>query len=191
MIVLVPIGRGPEVEEAMEATVDLRYPVGPETYTSGQDARRRAIADLAALPGRMREAVAGLNDAQLDTPYRPGGWTVRQVVHHVADSHMHGFSRLKIALTEDTPTIKPYDENGFAALADVQLPIEISLGILDGLHARWVAVYGGMREEQFARSFFHPEHGRSFTLDEQAQGYGWHSRHHVAHITALRARERW
>ena len=170
---------------------DLRYPLGPFTQSTDADARQKAIADIAALPARLREAVAGLADAQLDTAYRPGGWTVRQLVHHIADSHLNGFTRAKLALTEETPTIKPYDENAFAALADMRLPVRISLDLLEGLHARWVALYGAMTGAQFGRAFFHPEHGRAITLDEHAQMYGWHSRHHVAHITALRQRERW
>ena len=172
---------------------DLRYPVGPYQRPTSltPDLRQRAIDDLAALPARMREAVAGLDDAQLDTPYRPGGWTVRQVVHHVADSHMNGFTRIKLALTEDTPTIKPYDENAFAALGDMRLPVPISLSLLEALHARWIAIYAAMAAEQFARAFVHPEHGRAITIEEFTQMYGWHSRHHVAHITALRRRNGW
>jgi hypothetical protein len=178
----------------MTITLDeLRFPVGrfAAAGESTPAVRAAAVADIAALPVRMRAAVTGLGDIQLDTPYRPGGWTVRQVVHHVADSHMHGLTRIKLALTEDTPTIKPYDENAFAALADMRLPIEPSLHLLDGLHARWVAVYDGMTDEQFARSFFHPELAETITLEWHAQMYAWHSRHHVAHITALRKREGW
>ena len=172
---------------------DLRYPIGPFDYSGPGDPRNRerAIEEIAAMPARLREAVRGLNDNQLDTPYRPGGWTVRQVVHHVADSHMNGFTRLKVALTEDNPTIKPYDENAFATLADMRLPIEISLPLLEGLHTRWVEIYRAMRPEQYARTFVHPEHGLTITLESQLQGYGWHSRHHVAHITALRSRQGW
>jgi hypothetical protein len=172
---------------------DLRYPVGRFTPSAiaGPDARSHAIETIAALPARMRAAVAGLDDAQLDTPYRPDGWTVRQVVHHVADSHMNGFMRLKLALTEDTPTIKPYDEKAFAELADTRLPIAVSLDLLTSLHRRWVAVYGGMRDEDFQRTFIHPEFHEAHTLERHVQGYAWHSRHHVAHITALRTREGW
>ena len=175
-------------------TADLRYPVGRFTPVDGADgeARRRAIADIAALPARLRAAVSGLDDAQLDTPYRPEGWTVRQVVHHVADSHMNGFTRMKLALTEDVPTIKPYDEKAFAGLGDMRLPIGVSLDLLTALHARWVAVYAAMSEAQFQRTFIHPDYpDPPQTLDRHAQMYGWHSRHHVAHITALRAREGW
>jgi hypothetical protein len=172
---------------------DPRYPIGRFTpvLPGTPDARATAIADIAALPARMRAAVAGLTEAQLDTPYRDGGWTARQVVHHVADSHLNGFIRVKLALTEDNPTIKPYDENSWAPLADMRLPVAISLGLLDGLHSRWVAIYGAMAADQFARTFFHPEFGESLTLDRHVQLYGWHGRHHVAHITELRRRQGW
>jgi hypothetical protein len=172
---------------------DLRYPVGRFTQAEAFDtaARRAGIAEIAALPARLRQAVDGLREGQLDTPYRPGGWTVRQVVHHLADSHMNGFTRVKLALTEDTPTIKPYDEAAFAALADARLPIEVSLDLLTALHARWIAVYDGMAEAQFARAFVHPQHKGQQTLDWHVQMYAWHSRHHVAHITSLRDRQGW
>lgn len=172
---------------------DLRYPVGRFTpVADGTPAVREAgIEEIAALPVRMRDAVSGLDERQLDTPYREGGWTVRQVVHHLADSHMNGFIRVKLALTEDTPTIKPYDENAWSGLADMRLPIDISLRLLDALHARWVAVYRAMSPRDFARTFFHPEHGEHLTLDRHVQSYAWHSRHHVAHITALRRRMGW
>jgi hypothetical protein len=174
-------------------TVDLRYPVGQFTPVTPctPELRRDAVAAIAALPPRIREAVAGLDEAQLDTPYRPGGWTVRQLVHHVADSHMNGMIRLKLALTEHEPTIKPYDEKSWAALADARLPIEISLAILDNVHARWDAVYQSLTPEQFQRTFFHPEMQKSLTLDTHLQLYAWHSKHHVAHITSLRQRENW
>lgn len=173
-------------------TSDPRYPIGPFAMVPPTpENRRQAVADIAALPARMRAAVAGLSGGRLDTPYRAGGWTVRQVVHHVADSHINALNRLKLALTEENPTIKPYDENAWARLADMQLAVEVSLGLLDALHARWVALYEAMTEEQFARTFFHPESQETMTLDRHAQGYGWHSRHHVAHITELRHREGW
>ena len=172
---------------------DLRYPVGrfESVLPATSDVRAAAIAEIARLPAAMRDAVSGLSDAQLDTPYRPGGWTVRQVVHHVADSHMNGFIRVKLALTEESPTIKPYDENAWARLADMSLPIRVSLELLDGIHTRWVAVYRAMTPDQFTRSFLHPEHGKRMTLDYHLQEYAWHSRHHVAHVTALRRREGW
>ena len=171
---------------------DLSYPVGRfSAQPPSAEVRRRAVADIGALPGHLAAAVLGLNEAQLDTPYRPGGWTVRQVVHHVADSHMNAFVRLKLALTEDRPTIAAYDEKKFSALADVRLPVAVSLELVRNLHARWMAIYGTMTDDQWQRTFVHPEYPEPLTLDWQVQMYGWHSRHHVAHITALRQREGW
>ena len=173
---------------------DLRYPIGRlELVTPPtDDARRAAIEDIAAAPARMREAVGGLNDAQLDTPYRPGGWTVRQVVHHVPDSHMQALIRLKLALTEEGPTIKPYNEKAWAELADSRMPIDVSLGLLDGIHARLVALLRAMAPGDWPRTFNHPQHPDApRTLDWLVQLYAWHSRHHVAHITSLREREGW
>jgi hypothetical protein len=160
----------------------------PDAVTASM--RAEAIAAIATLPMTLRAAVRGLSDAQLDTPYRPGGWTVRQVVHHVADSHMNAFVRLKLALTEENPTVKPYDEKAFANLADQRLPVDVSLLLLDGLHARWTAVLTPLTPEQFGRPLYHPEIG-PITVDYLVQTYGWHSRHHVAHITRLREREGW
>jgi hypothetical protein len=181
-----------EGDVCMTMTVDLSFPVGrfDRTATWTADSRRRAIEDIAALPATMRRAVAGLSDAQLDTPYRPGGWTVRQLVHHVADSHMNGYIRLKLALTEDNPTIKPYEQDRWAALPDSRLPIALSLSILDAVHERWSVLWRAATEEQFRRTFTHPELG-ALTIDTHLHLYSWHSRHHVAHITALRSREAW
>jgi hypothetical protein len=172
---------------------DLRYPIGPfEDITPITPAKHEAaLGDIAALPAHIRAAVRGLTDAQLDTRYRPDGWTVRQVVHHVADSHMHSLIRVKLTLTEDTPTIKPYDEAAHATLGDMQLPVDVSLRILDGLHTRWTAVYRHMTTEQWSRAFVHPERGETMSLSAHLQIYAWHSRHHVAHITELRRREGW
>ena len=176
----------------MTPVEELSYPVGRfSAPPPSAEVRRRAVADIGALPGHLATAVLGLNEAQLDTPYRPGGWTVRQVVHHVADSHMNAFVRLKLALTEDRPTIAAYDEKKFAALADVRLPVAVSLELVRSLHARWLAIYGTMTEDEWQRTFVHPEYPEPITLDWQVQMYGWHSRHHVAHITALRQREGW
>jgi hypothetical protein len=173
-------------------SADLRYPIGPfSAAASSAGVRRRSIADIAEMPGYLAKAVAGLTERQLDTPYRPGGWSVRQVVHHLADSHINAFVRLKLALTEDRPTVNAYDENKFADLADAALPIGISLELLRGLHARWVAIYKPMTDTDWRRVFGHPEYPEPMTLDWQVQMYGWHSRHHVAHITALRQREGW
>lgn len=173
-------------------TPDLRYPVGAFDFAAPVTSNMRApaIDALAALPARMRAAVAGLTDAQLDTPYRPGGWTVRQLVHHVADSHMNAYIRTKLALTETEPTIKPYDGDTWAPLPDSRLLVDVSLAILDGVHARWAAVWRSLAPAQFGRVFHHPELG-TVTLDLQLQHYAWHCRHHVAHVTSLREREGW
>src|SRR6476620_9464894 len=151
------------------------------------DARRaECIARIAAAPEHLRTAVAGLDDAQLDTPYRPGGWTVRQVVHHVPDSHLNAYTRIKLALTEDEPTIKPYEEARWAELPDARTgPIEISLALLEALHRRWVLLLRELQPADFTRQFRHPEHGRAMSLDEVLALYAWHGRHHVAHITSL------
>jgi len=172
---------------------ELRYPIGRFRAVTPvtNELRRAAIEAIAGLPRRLRAAVADLSHAQIDTRYRPEGWTVRQVVHHLADSHMNGFIRVKLALTEEDPTIKPYDENAWAALADARLSVSISLGLIDGIHARWTALYEAMTTDQFDRTFVHPEHGRQVTLDEHLQSYAWHSHHHLAHITESRRREGW
>ena len=175
-------------------TEDLRYPVGkfsiPPALNAGDIAQWRT--NLVELPAKIRAAVAGLTDAQLDTPYRDGGWTVRQTVHHVADSHQNAAIRFRLALTENIPTIKPYLEGLWAELSDARTqPIAPSLGILDGLHTRWIALIDSMTPEQWQRGFVHPEHGRTMTLWQTAALYSWHGRHHVAHINNLRARNKW
>jgi hypothetical protein len=176
----------------MRPVEELSYPIGRfSAQAPSAELRRRAVNDIGALPGHLAAAVLGLSDAQLDTPYRPDGWTVRQVVHHVADSHINAFVRLKLALTEDRPTVSAYDEKKFAALADMRLPAAVSLELVRSVHARWVAIYETMRDDDWQRTFVHPEYPDPLTLDWQAQMYGWHSRHHVAHITALRQREGW
>ncbi len=171
---------------------DLRYPIGrfqpPAASLPG--VRAAHIETLRRLPERLRAAVAGLSDAQLDTPYRDGGWTVRQVVHHLADSHANTYVRFKLALTEDCPTIKPYDEAAWARLPDARAAIEPSLVFLDGLHQRLVALLQSMSEVDFQRGFNHPERGR-ITLATNLAIYDWHSRHHTAHITSLRSRMGW
>jgi hypothetical protein len=172
---------------------DLRFPVGrfqrPDSLTPEQ--RRAAIDAIVAAPVHLRAAVRGLDEPKLDTPYRPDGWTVRQVVHHVPDSHMNAFIRFKLALTEDTPTIKPYDESAWATLEDARsTPIETSLALLDCLHDRWVRVLRAMSPADFSRALNHPENGR-MTLDQVLANYEWHSSHHVAHITKLRERNGW
>ncbi len=182
-----------EGPRAATPTTDPRYPIGKFRRPTQVDAEQREqhLATLAGLPQALRAAVAGLNDAQLDTPYRDGGWTVRQVVHHVADSHMNMSTRVRLALTEEWPVIKPYDEAAWARLEDARLlPVEWSLTILDGLHERLVVLLRGLAEDQWQRGYAHPENGRT-TLEQAAALYDWHSRHHVAHITALRQRMGW
>lgn len=171
---------------------DLRYPIGKkvpiENPTEAQ--RRDFIAAIADTPSRLAAAVADLTPAQLDTPYRPGGWTVRQVAHHLADSHMNGYGRFKLALTEDEPTIKPYDEARWAELPDSKLSIDVSLAIIENLHTRWVVFLRALAPADFARKFTHPAIGK-LSLDDYLQEYAWHGRHHVAHITLLRERNGW
>lgn len=168
----------------MKTEHELRYPVGDFVETTQPDqslctAWREIIT---IFPAQVRTAVDGLSKKELDHRYRPGGWTIRQVVHHCADSHMNAFIRFKLALTETKPTIKPYDEGAWAELADYQLPIETSLLLLEGLHARWKALLDKMTEEDYQRSFFHPEHGTPFSLLLGLDNYHWHCRHHLAHI---------
>jgi uncharacterized damage-inducible protein DinB len=174
--------------------VDPRYPIGKFQWSDGEvTAQERAerITQIAECPARMRAAVDGLTDAQLDTPYRDGGWTVRQVVHHVPDSHMNAYVRFKLGLTETEPTIKPYEEDRWARLPDARTaPIELSLAILDALHERWVLVLRAMRDTDFARTIKHPESGVQ-TLDRVLALYAWHGRHHVAHVTSLRKNHGW
>jgi uncharacterized damage-inducible protein DinB len=172
---------------------DLRYPIGkPERKPSlSADERRAAIDAIAAAPAMLRTAVQGLSDAQVDTPYRPGGWTVRQLVHHVADSHMNAYTRFRLALTEDTPTIKPYDEKAWAELPDMRaLPVAVSLDLLDRLHERLVFMLRATPASAFARTLNHPENG-PMTLDALLGVYAWHGRHHTAHVTSLRERMKW
>lgn len=173
-------------------TGDLRYPIGPfvppasiaPTHVQGW------IDDIAALPADLRRAVEPLTDGQLDTPYRPGGWTARQVVHHLPDSHMNSLFRFKWALTEDRPLIKAYDENGWAALPDCRGPIGYSLDLLATLHARWVDLLRNLSWTQLQREFVHPESGAA-TLAVTVGSYAWHGRHHLAHIERLIEREGW
>jgi hypothetical protein len=173
--------------------MDLRYPIGkfqfPAAVTEAD--REQAIGILAAAPQRFREAACNLTGVQLDTPYRPGGWTVRQVVHHVADSHINSYVRCRLALTEDEPTVKTYEEARWAELPDARtLPVEISLQLIASLHLRWVGLFRNLAPADFARAFRHPALG-VMTLDTTLALYAWHSRHHEAHITALRGREGW
>jgi len=171
---------------------DLRYPIGRFSAPAASDVGLRAgqIQTLRLLPERLRAAVDGLNDTQLDTPYRDSGWTVRQVVHHIADSHANSYVRFKLALTEDGPTIKPYDEAAWARLPDAGQAIEPSLVLITGLHQRFVGLLELMSDEDFQRGFNHPQRG-PITLATNLAIYDWHSRHHTAHITSLRARKGW
>ena len=172
---------------------DTRYPIGQFEPGPPPDAETRAalLAELAEIPGRLRSAVAGLSDGQLDTRYRPAGWTVRQVVHHLADSHLHWYIRTKLALTENEPVVTPWDEVQWAELEDARTgPIEPSLMLLEGLHWRWVALFGSLTEEQWKRKLTHPERG-VFVLDEALPMHVWHGRHHTAQIVELRRRTGW
>jgi hypothetical protein len=180
------------MQQAVEQ--DLRYPVGKFKYDGGASEQQRAqyIAEIADTPARLRAAIAGLGEEQLDTPYRPEGWSVRQVVHHVPDSHVNAYVRFKLALTEDTPTIKPYNEAAWAELPDSRhTPIETSLTLLDSVHARWVGLLRALKPADFKRGFMHPEQGKVMDLDRALAMYAWHGKHHVAHITGLRQRMGW
>jgi uncharacterized damage-inducible protein DinB len=173
---------------------DPRYPIGPFRYQGGADQHQREqwIGEIASAPGYLRAAVAGLSPAQLDTPYREKGWTVRQVVHHLPDSHVNAYTRIKLALTEDEPTIKPYEEARWAELPDARSgPVELSLTLLECLHRRWVLLLRELTPDDFRRRFRHPEHGRTIELEEVLAMYAWHGRHHVAQITSLRSRMGW
>ena len=171
---------------------DLRYPIGKfqRDASPSPENNRRRILEIEAAPAQLRRAVAGLTSAQIDTPYRPEGWTVRQTVHHLADSHMNAYVRFKLALTEDAPTIKLYDEALWAQTADNQEPVEISLALLEALHQRWSNLLQSMKESDYTRTLVHPENG-VVPLHVQLAIYGWHGRHHTAHITALRERNGW
>jgi DinB superfamily len=173
---------------------ELKYPVGhyqkPKVFTN--EILREATSVIEQFPKKIKHEVENLTDEQLDTPYRPDGWTVRQVVHHCADSHMNAFIRLKLALTEDTPTIKPYAEALWAELADTKtLQVQPSLSIIENVHLRWVTVLKNMKDKDFERSFIHPEKGKELSLHESTGMYAWHCNHHLAHITNLKKRKGW
>ena len=173
---------------------DLRYPIGPFTPEDSLSPERRAalIEEIATQPQRVREAVAGLDALRWGTPYRPGGWTIRQVVHHLADAHLNAFARFKLALTEDNPTIKPYAESRWAETPDAMAaPGELSLALLDALHRRWAMLMRTMMPDDFRRTVVHPERRAPLSLDFLLALYAWHGRHHTAHITELRRREDW
>ena len=170
---------------------DLSYPIGKFTYDPAVTPGKRTawIRQIVEAPAGLRAAVQALSSEQLDRPYRPGGWTVRQLVHHVADSHLNAYIRFKWTLTEDNPTIKPYDQDAWARLADShQTPVEVSLDLLDAVHKRWGVLIESLKEEDWNRPLDHPENG-PMTLDRLLQLYAWHGRHHTAHITGVRSRE--
>jgi hypothetical protein len=172
---------------------DLRYPIGkfafPDQVTTQE--RDKFVEQIAEAPAQMKAAVAGLSDEQLDTPYRPGGWTVRQVVHHVPDSHLNSYIRFRWALTEDAPAIKAYHEDRWAELSDARTaPVETSLVLLESLHGRWINLLGSLTDDEWKRTFRHPELG-PVSLEKNAALYAWHGQHHVAHIRNLRDRMRW
>jgi DinB superfamily len=173
---------------------DLRYPIGQFRYEGEPDQHRREqwIEEIAATPANLRAAVAGLAPHQLDTPYRDKGWTVRQVVHHLPDSHLNAYTRIKLALTEDVPVIRPYEEARWAELPDGRAgPIELSLNLLESLHHRWVLLLRQLTPVDFHRQYMHPQRSSPFELQETLALYAWHGRHHVAHIASLRRRKGW
>lgn len=173
---------------------DLKYPIGQFTKPDIWDEHLLAsgVAIIEAFPEKLRATVAHLTDEQLNTPYRPEGWTIRQVVHHCADSHMNSLIRFKLALTEETPMIKPYHEDRWAELADTKImDITPSLNLLDGLHRRWTTLLRSLTQSELNRAFVHPEHGTHITLAEAIANYAWHCEHHLAHITTLKNRKQW
>jgi hypothetical protein len=172
---------------------DLRYPIGKFHFDGAlsEEHKQVALEEIAQTPANLRAAIKGLSEPQLDTPYRPEGWTVRQVVHHVPDSHLNSYVRFKLALTEDEPTIKPYAEDRWAELADTKItPVEVSLTLLESLHDRWVRLLRSLSAEEWQRTFRHPALG-AMTLEKTLALYAWHGRHHVAHIAELRKRMAW
>jgi uncharacterized damage-inducible protein DinB len=177
----------------MNMEVDLRYPIGKFEYKGVSTIQQRElmVRAISQTPAKLREAVGALNEEQLETPYRPGGWTVRQVAHHLPDSHMNSFTRFRLALTEEEPTIRPYFEDRWAELSDSRkAPIDYSLDLLEALHKRWVFMLESLNDSDYARTFRHPELGL-MTLDKNLALYAWHGKHHVGQITALRKRMAW
>ncbi len=182
----------------MDEVDQLRYPIGKETeqpeYSTGFDEQLKIqlLSDIKMLPSNLEFAIQNLDAAQLDTPYRPGGWTVKQLIHHVADSHINAYTRFKLGLTEENPVIKPYEQEAWANLSDTQkLPVNISLTLLHALHVRWHQLMVDMTESQWQRTVYHPERKSSITLWNLLKSYSWHGRHHTAHINQLRERMKW
>lgn len=172
---------------------DLRYPIGKFTYSKEltENLKNELILRIEKTPENLRKSVEGLSDSQLETPYRQDGWTVRQVVHHLFDSHENAYTRFKLTLTENEPVIKPYDETAWAELVDAKTaPVEYSLDLLDNLHKRWIILLKSLKLEDFSKRFTHPEHGK-VDLIWGLSMYAWHGPHHVAHITELRKRMNW
>jgi uncharacterized damage-inducible protein DinB len=171
---------------------DRRFPIGKfnPDFEVTENLLNSFIRTIEELPEKLSEAVKGLNEEQLDTSYRPEGWTIRQVVHHVADSHLNSFCRFKLALTEEVPTIRAYDEGLWAELPDSKMPIEASIKITEGIHERWTILLKSMSDEDFKKELNHPESGK-WTLGKMLGLYDWHSKHHTAHITSLRERQNW
>jgi uncharacterized damage-inducible protein DinB len=173
--------------------MDLRYPVGKyEPQPFSQQLKQQWLNDIKFLPLSLENALLNLDESQINTPYREGGWTVKQVVHHVADSHMNAYCRFKLGLTEDNPTIRPYEQDAWASLKDSEnVPVNVSITLLHALHLRWYEILVNMSDEDLNRTIFHPEHKKQFTLWHLLGMYAWHSRHHTAHITSLRERMHW
>jgi uncharacterized damage-inducible protein DinB len=171
---------------------DLRFPLGKfeKNIEITPELRKEFVQTISQLPESLKKAISGLSDEQLETAYRPEGWTVRQTVHHVADSHLNSYIRFKLALTEDVPTIRPYAEDRWAELADSKMPVEVSLKIIEGVHARWTALLESMSDADFQKELNHPDSGK-WTLEKMLGLYEWHGRHHTTHITKLRERKDW
>jgi hypothetical protein len=171
---------------------NLSYPIGVFSYdeSASNEALRQWICDIELLPERLRKEVQSLSFGQLDTPYRPDGWTIRQVVHHLADSHCNAWIRLKLALTEEQPTICTYQQDSWAQLHDSELPVDASLDMLTGIHKRWATLLGSLNDTQLERTFYHPESG-VWTIRKHTAQYAWHSNHHLGHIQTLKKRNDW
>lgn len=173
--------------------MDVRYPIGQyEPQPFSEERKEEWLADIRFLPGAVEQALTNLDEAQLHTPYREGGWTVHQLVHHIADSHLNAYCRFKLGYTEERPTIRPYEEKRWAETADVKaVPVNVSLTLLHALHQRWYRFLQSFTDDDFNRTVYHPEHKKEFTLWHLLGLYAWHGRHHTAHITALRERMNW